>query len=127
ANKGNKGCTKKGKKKKPVAKLASTSAPQEDSIQTRDSDSVGDSVIILNQKMIPISKIQVVLNEGEICSSTNEDNKFVRIEAERLFHIGLNLGVSSNEERLQTLDRMVIAEGRDVQNNVSSGEEEGDQ
>ncbi|MCH95638.1 hypothetical protein A2U01_0016618, partial [Trifolium medium] len=57
--------------------------------------------------------LTVVLNEGEVNREDDDHMKEVRLEAERLFHIGLNLGVSSNEERLLTLDRMVDLEMRD--------------
>ncbi|MCI15543.1 transposon TX1 putative protein, partial [Trifolium medium] len=54
-----------------------------------DSDSVGDTGQALRgQKMIPITNIQVVLNEGEHNNEAEEVCRDVRIEAERLFYIG---------------------------------------
>jgi hypothetical protein len=38
------------------------------------------------------------------------------VEVEWLFHIGLNLGITSNEERLTNLDRMVDFEVRSEMN-----------
>jgi hypothetical protein len=128
ANKGRRG-TKKKKGRKSKSKISNRGLTEtdEDPIQISDSDSVGESGDLIVQNMIPISNLQLVLNEGELCSVVEGTNTHVRIEAERLFHIGLNLGVTSNEERLQTLERMVILEGGDIQNNVVVRGEEGDQ
>jgi hypothetical protein len=38
----------------------------------------------------------------------DEHSKDIKIEAKRLFHIGLYFGVNSNEMRLQMLERLVI-------------------
>jgi hypothetical protein len=54
----------------------------------------------------------------------NEKLRNIRVEAERLFHIGLNLGITSNEERLGILDRMVDLEMRDERNFESEGGDE---
>jgi hypothetical protein len=71
--------------------------------------------------MIPVSNIQVVLNEGEVNRRYDGNMREIRVEAERLFHIGLNLGITSNEERLDMLDRMVDLEVRDEKNFESDG------
>jgi hypothetical protein len=126
--KGQRGRGKKGQKQKKKKKVRNYNNSCEDEIQVDDnSDSVGyynDSMP--QQKMIPISNNQVVLNEGEDNCEVVDDIGDVRIEAERLFYIGMNLGVTSNEERLQTLDRMVDAECKDVENYVKSGGHGGD-
>ncbi|GAU51424.1 hypothetical protein TSUD_413320 [Trifolium subterraneum] len=98
---------------------------QEDSIQNEDSESmevVRDNHV---QTLIPVSNIQVVLQEGVECQMMDDHAREIRLEAERLFYIGLNLGVNSNEERFQMLDRMVDLEGRDESNFALSGGEEG--
>jgi hypothetical protein len=65
-----------------------------------------------------------VLNEGEMDRLIDDNTRGIRVEAERLFHIGLNLGITSNEERLGILDRMIDLEVRDEKNFVSDGGEE---
>ncbi|WJX31916.1 hypothetical protein P8452_20303 [Trifolium repens] len=82
---------------------------QEEDIQNNSSTATGDSLDGggNNQPLIPVSNIQIVLNEGEVNLPNEVHTREIRIEAERLFHIGLNLGITSNEERLRTLDRMV--------------------
>jgi hypothetical protein len=65
-----------------------------------------------------------VLNEGEMDRLIDDNTRGIRVEAERLFHIGLNLGITSNEERLGILDRMIDLEVRDEKNFVSDGGED---
>jgi hypothetical protein len=92
-----------------------------DEIQNDSSQSTGDSYAHADRNLIPISNIQIVLNEGEVNRPMNEKLRNIRVEAERLFHIGLNLGITSNEERLGILDRMVDLEMRDDRNFESEG------
>jgi hypothetical protein len=65
-----------------------------------------------------------VLNEGEMDRLIDDNTRGIRVEAERLFHIGLNLGITSNAERLGILNRMIDLEVRDEKNFVSDGGEE---
>jgi hypothetical protein len=76
--------------------------------------------------VIPVSNIQIVLNEGEVSRPIDDKIRTIRVEAERLFHIGLNLGITSNEERIGILDRMIELEVRDEKNFESDGGEEED-
>jgi hypothetical protein len=95
-----------------------------DEIQNDSSQSTGDSYVHADRNLIPISDIQIVLNEGEVNRHMDEKLRTIRVEAERLFHIGLNLGITSNEERLGILDRMVDLEMRDERNFESEGGDE---
>jgi hypothetical protein len=65
-----------------------------------------------------------VLNEGEMDRLIDDNTRGIRVEAERLFHIGLNLGITSNAERLGILNRMIDLEVRDEKNFVSDGGED---
>jgi hypothetical protein len=76
-------------------------------------------------RIIPISNIQIVLNEGEVSWPNEGRCRQIRVEAERLFHIGLNLGITSNEERLSTLERMAELEAGDEAKFVADGGDEG--
>jgi hypothetical protein len=105
---------KANKQRKNLASRNSKSSCEDEIQMDEDSDSVCDNgQSIPPQKMIPISNIQVVLHEGDQNCHAIEDSRDVRLEAERLFYIGMNLGVIRNEERLQTLNRMVEAEYND--------------
>ncbi|WJX20200.1 hypothetical protein P8452_09784 [Trifolium repens] len=86
---------------------------QGDDIQNDCSDTYGDVSTGAARQLLPISNIQIVLNEGQENRPMDDNLINVRVEAERLFHIGLNLGITSNEERLGILDRMVDLERRD--------------
>jgi hypothetical protein len=89
----------------------STEDSQGDEIQS--SDNSGDFSVGAATRRIPVSNIQIVLNEGEVNRPLDDNLRTIRVEAERLFHIGLNLGITSNEERMGILDRMVDLERRD--------------
>ncbi|MCI50455.1 hypothetical protein A2U01_0071699, partial [Trifolium medium] len=57
--------------------------------------------------------------KGVSCTRTvppNYNNETVayRLEAERLFNIGINLGVSSNEDRRMMIERLIDMEENDV-------------
>jgi hypothetical protein len=96
----------------------------EDDIHSENSESMGDSCSETARQFIPVTNIQIVLNEGEVNRRGDVDVSRIRLEAERLFHIGLNLGITSNEERLGTLDRMVDLEVGDLKNFEEDGGEE---
>jgi hypothetical protein len=113
----------KGGKKRKTASLV-TEDNYEDEIHSENSESMGDSSSGVARQHIPVSSIQIVLNEGEVNRRGDVDVRGIRLEAERLFHIGLNLGITSNEERLGTLDRMVDLEINDVMNFEADGGEE---
>jgi hypothetical protein len=100
----------------------STEDSQGDEIQS--SDNSGDFSVGAATRRIPVSNIQIVLNEGEVNRPLDDNLRTIRVEAERLFHIGLNLGITSNEERLGILDRMVDLEMRDERNFESEGGDE---
>ncbi|GAU23943.1 hypothetical protein TSUD_181320 [Trifolium subterraneum] len=86
---------------------------ESDEIEDESSSVVGENCEGNPLQLIPISNLQVVLNEGEVNREEDDHMKEVRLEAERIFNIGMNLGVSINEERLLALDRMVELERRD--------------
>jgi hypothetical protein len=97
---------------------------QGDDIRNESSETSGDVNTCDARQLIPISKIQIVLNEGEVSRPMDDNLRTIRVEAERLFHIGLNLGITSNEERLDILDRMVDLERRDERFFEEEGGEE---
>jgi hypothetical protein len=113
--------SKGGNSKKQRKGARSSLASEEDSIRDDDSETSAVSSNGCVQQMIPVSNIQVVLNEGEVNRRYDGNMREIRVEAERLFHIGLNLGITSNEERLDMLDRMVDLEVRDEKNFESDG------
>ncbi|KAK2399628.1 KNOX meinox protein [Trifolium repens] len=121
----NKQKKKKGKGgKKRKSGVLVTEDNNEDDIHSENSESMGDSCSETARQFIPVTNIQIVLNEGEVNRRGDVDVSRIRLEAERLFHIGLNLGITSNEERLGTLDRMVDLEVGDLKNFEEDGGEE---
>jgi hypothetical protein len=50
-----------------------------------------------------------------------------RIEAERLFNIGANLGATSNEERITMIERLMDMESNDMVREDDLGDDEVDQ
>jgi hypothetical protein len=123
---GNKSKKKKGAKKKRQGVVVIDDS-QEDGSQIESSETSEDSGGggIMAKQIIPISNIQIVLNEGEVSRPLDGRGRQIRVEAERLFHIGLNLCITSNEERLTTLDRMVELEAGDEAIFDADGGEEG--
>jgi hypothetical protein len=109
-----------------VKRAGELEASHEDEIQNATSESTGESGYggVTAKRFIPVSNIQIVLNEGEVCRPIEGHSRQIRIEAERLFHIGLNLGITSNEDRLLTLDRMVDLEVGDEEKFEANGGEE---
>jgi hypothetical protein len=53
----------------------------------------------------------------------DEANRHYRIEAERLFNIGLNMGATTNAERIAMVDRLIDLEAKEVEN-IEDWEEE---
>jgi ribosomal protein S3AE len=68
-----------------------------------------------------------VLTEGESNLVRDEANKRYQIEAERLFNIGLNLGATTNSERIEMVERLLDMEVKEVENNEEFEGEEVDQ
>jgi hypothetical protein len=119
----------KNKRKKKGGKsgtkeVCSSAEFHDDDIQNESSDMSGNSCCDGPRQLIPVSNIQIVLNEGEVSRPIDDKARIIRVEAERLFHIGLNLGITSNEERIGMLDRMIELEVRDEKNLDSDGREE---
>jgi hypothetical protein len=56
-----------------------------------------------------VSAIQVVLVEGESNEVRDVENRAYRLEAERLFNIGINM--TSNVERISMVERLLDMEG----------------
>jgi hypothetical protein len=51
-----------------------------------------------------------LIGGNQRCVSQAEVANF-RIEAERLFNIGMNLGISSNEDRISMVERLIDSHG----------------
>jgi hypothetical protein len=69
---------------------------QEESISNGSQDLYG-SFAGGNRNLVPISSLQVVLMEGESNRIHDAESTAYRVEAERLFNIGVNLGCTTNE------------------------------
>jgi hypothetical protein len=78
------------------------------------------------QKPVQVSAIQIVLVEGESNDVRDIDNRAYRLEAERLFNIGLNMGATSNVERITMVERLMDMEANDVAREVDLGDDEVD-
>jgi hypothetical protein len=55
-----------------------------------------------------------IIDGNQRCDMEPEVSNF-RIEAERLFNIGMNLGISSNEDRIALVERLMESNGADVE------------
>jgi hypothetical protein len=117
---------KKGGKRGTKGPSSTEEINEDDDIRNDSSESIGDSCCGASRQVIPVSNIQIVLNEGEVSRPIDDKIRTIWVEAERLFHIGLNLGITSNEERIGILDRMIELEVRDEKNFESDGGEEED-
>ncbi|KAK2381717.1 hypothetical protein QL285_069304 [Trifolium repens] len=117
---------KKGGKRGTKGPSSTKEINEDDDIQNDSSESIGDSCCGASRQVILVSNIQIVLNEGEVSRPIDDKIRTIRVEAERLFHIGLNLGITSNEERIGILDRMIELKVRDEKNFESDGGEEED-
>ncbi|MCI45179.1 hypothetical protein A2U01_0066418, partial [Trifolium medium] len=76
------------------------------------------------RKHLQVSAIQVVLVEGESNEVHAHENQAYRIEAERLFNIGLNMGATSNEERITMIERLMDLESNDLAREIDLGDDE---
>ncbi|MCH80618.1 hypothetical protein A2U01_0001388, partial [Trifolium medium] len=68
----------------------------------------------LHRHTVPVSALAVVLVEGEENDINDVVNKQYRIEAERLFNIGLNMGVTTNADRISMMERLIDSEKKEV-------------
>ncbi|WJX26817.1 hypothetical protein P8452_15693 [Trifolium repens] len=55
-----------------------------------------------------------IIDGNQRCDMEPEVSNF-RIEAERLFNIGMNLGISSNEDKIALVERLMESNGADVE------------
>jgi hypothetical protein len=99
---------------------------QEDSI-SNDSQELNGNLRGGKRSVVPISSLQIVLTEGESNRVHDVESEAYRIEAERLFNIGLNLGCSTNEERIVMIDRLIDLEEKEGEVVGVSGDDEVDQ
>jgi hypothetical protein len=113
---------KKGKKKGSKQHYYHSSA--------EDNDSISDVSAQLDigqqpggRTFVPVAALEIVLTEGEPNLMFDEANRHYRIEAERLFNIGLNMGATTNAERIAMVDRLIDLEAKEVEN-IEDWEEE---
>jgi hypothetical protein len=111
AVRGGKGARKGRKKGRKIATILEN-GEQEDSISNGSQDCV-DLRPKGKRLSIPISALQVVLTEGYSNRVHDAESEAYRIEAERLFNIGLNLGCTTNEERISMIERLVDLEEKE--------------
>jgi hypothetical protein len=76
---------------------------------------------------LQISAIQVAPVGGESNEVYALESRAYRIEAERLFNIGANLGATSNEERITMIERLMDMESNDMVREDDLGDDEVDQ
>jgi hypothetical protein len=62
---------------------------------------------------VPVSSLQVVLMEGESNRIHVAESTAYRVEAERLFNIVVNLGCTTNEERITMIERLIDLEEKE--------------
>jgi hypothetical protein len=117
---------KKGKKKKSKGHGKNSNVEESNSISD-------DSVLVESLQgprrgnFVPVTALEVVLTEGESNLVVDEANRRYRIEAERLFNIGLNLGATTNAERIEMVERLLDMEVKELANIEDWEEEEVDQ
>jgi hypothetical protein len=71
--------------------------------------------------------VEVSLIYGESNLIYYEENRDFRIEVERLFNIGVNMGCTSNEERVTLIEKLMDLEAKDKVSVVALGDEGMDQ
>ncbi|MCI31214.1 hypothetical protein A2U01_0052426 [Trifolium medium] len=64
--------------------------------------------------MVKVSSLEVVLVEGESNEVYDEAYRHYRLEAERLFDIGMNFGVSTNADRISMVEIQLDLEQKEV-------------
>jgi hypothetical protein len=89
------------------------------------SDSAGSDAQLVNGQgpVIPVLSLEVVLFEAESRKNNDDEIRLYRIEAERLFAIGMNMGVTTNAERISLVERLIDLEDKEV-NVVDEWEDE---
>ncbi|MCH91139.1 hypothetical protein A2U01_0012064, partial [Trifolium medium] len=85
-----------------------------DPIQSVSDNSEGALSSRIPNDSILISALRVCLVQGQPLPNYNEETVAYRLEAERLFNIGINLGVSSNEDKRLMIERLIDMEKNDV-------------
>ncbi|MCI40407.1 hypothetical protein A2U01_0061640 [Trifolium medium] len=63
--------------------------------------------------MVPISSLQVILTDEEPNRVHDAESVAFRVEAERLFNIGSNLGCTRNGERITMIERLMDLEEKE--------------
>ncbi|GAU42371.1 hypothetical protein TSUD_350370 [Trifolium subterraneum] len=82
---------------------------------SEDSTSHAPGMTSLRRSMVSVSALTVVLVEGEVNEINDASNEKYRIEAERLFNIGLNMGVTTNADIISMVERLIdLEETEDV-------------
>ncbi|MCI43869.1 hypothetical protein A2U01_0065108, partial [Trifolium medium] len=79
-----------------------------------------------NHDGVSVSRLEVVLVEGESNIVRDQESRAYRIEAERLFNIGINMGATTNEERISMIERLMDLEEKEVNFAVDLGDDEVD-
>jgi hypothetical protein len=94
---------------------------------SNESQDLASNLVGGNRRMVPISSLHVVLTEGESNRIHDVGSTAYRIEAERLFNTGVNLGCTTNEERISMIDRLIDLEEKEDNVVEVFGEDEVDQ
>jgi hypothetical protein len=94
---------------------------------SNESQDLASNLVGGNRRMVPISSLHVVLTEGESNRIHDVGSTAYRIEAERLFNTGVNLGCTTNEERISMIDRLIDLEEKEDNVVEVLGEDEVDQ
>jgi hypothetical protein len=68
---------------------------------------------ISHSHLVPVPSLAAVLVEGEVNEINEATSRQYRVEAERLFNIGLNMGVTTNADRISMVERLVDSEIKD--------------
>jgi hypothetical protein len=117
---------KKAKKKKSKGHCMNSTVEEYNHIND-DSVLLGSLQGPMRSNFVPVAALEVVLTEGESNLVVDEENRRFRIEAERLFNIGLNLGATTNAERIEIVERLLDMEAKEVENIEDWEKEEVDQ
>jgi hypothetical protein len=118
--------SKKGKKKKSKA-FHKNSVTETDDPISEDSACSHSLQRLPGNNFVPVASLEVVLTEGESNLVMDEANRRYWIEAERLFNIGLNLGATTNSERIEMVEKLLDMEVKEIENIEDWEEEEVDQ
>ncbi|KAK2447937.1 heterogeneous nuclear ribonucleoprotein Q [Trifolium repens] len=86
------------------------SDPIQDSADTMIQEQGGDTQAVSDVNSYNCNSLVDGVFRGEQINSVN-----YRIQAERLFNIGMNLGISSNEDRISMVERLIDSEGVEIE------------